>query len=154
MTVMSPGPIWPSRSARRWMGPVRVLLRTRRARRGHDAGAALRAVSRGGREAVGLRLRGRRVLLLLDPELAGELLAGHAKDTVKGPGQQRVREMLGDGLLTGEGAAHDRARRLVAPVFSPAGWPAIPGSSRGAREITWPRGRMASAGTCAPRWAR
>jgi cytochrome P450 len=112
MRVMTPG-------GRRWMGPARVLLRTRRARRDHDAGAALRAVARGGREAVGLRLRGRRVLVLLDPGLAGELLAGHAEDTVKGPGQQRVRGMLGDGLLTSEGANHDRARRLVAPAFSP-----------------------------------
>jgi cytochrome P450 len=112
MRVMTSG-------GRRLMGPARLLLRTRRARRNHDAGAALRAVARGGREAVGLRMRGRRVLLLLDPGLAGELLAGHAEDTVKGPGQQRVRRMLGDGLVTSEGAAHDRARRLVAPAFSP-----------------------------------
>ncbi len=69
----------------RWMGTTRVLLRTRRARRHRDAGAALRAVSRGGRAAVGLRLRGRRVLLVLDPELAGQLLSGHAASTAKGP---------------------------------------------------------------------
>jgi cytochrome P450 len=101
------------------MGGPRLLIRTRGARRHHDAGAALRAVARGGRDAVGLRIRGRHVLLLLEPRLAGELLAGHAADTVKGPGQQRVRHLLGDGLLTSEGEAHGRARRLVAPVFSP-----------------------------------
>ena len=50
-----------------------------------DAGAALRALARGGRDAVGLRLRGRRVLLVLDPDLAGELLSGHAASTAKGP---------------------------------------------------------------------
>jgi pentalenene oxygenase len=102
-----------------WMGQARVLLRTRRARRRGDAGAALRAVARGGGDAVGLRLRGRRVLLLLEPRLAGQLLAGHAAVTVKGPGQQRIRPVLGDGLLTSEGADHQRARRLVAPAFSP-----------------------------------
>ena len=102
-----------------WMGTARVLLRTRAARRRGDPGAALRAVARGGGDAVGLRLRGRRVLLLLEPGLAGDLLAGHAADTVKGPGQQRIQGLLGQGLLTSEGAAHDRARRLVAPAFSP-----------------------------------
>jgi cytochrome P450 len=104
---------------RRWMGPARVLLRTRRARWNHDPGAALRAVARGGQGAVGLRIRRRRVLLLLEPELARELLAGHAADTIKGPGLQRTRGVLGDGLLNSEGAAHNRARRLVAPAFSP-----------------------------------
>jgi cytochrome P450 len=103
----------------RWIGPARLLLRTRRARWDRDPGAALRAVARGGQGAVGLRIHRRRVLLLLDPELARELLAGHAADTIKGPGLQRTREVLGDGLLNSEGAAHDRARRLVAPAFSP-----------------------------------
>jgi cytochrome P450 len=106
-----------------WMGTARLLLRTRGARRDRDAGAALRAVARDaqrdGRAAVGLRLRGRRVLLVLDPALAAGLLAGHAASTVKGPGLQRARAMLGEGLLTSEGTAHDRARRLVAPAFSP-----------------------------------
>jgi cytochrome P450 len=101
------------------MGTVRVLLRTRRARRRRDAGAALRALARGRRDGVGLRLRGRRILLLLDPDLAGELLSGSAASTAKGPGLQQTRAVLGDGLLTSEGAAHDRARRLVAPAFSP-----------------------------------
>jgi len=104
---------------RHWLGTTRVLLRTHRARRRHDAGAALRALARGSQDAVGLRLRGRRVLLLLDPDLAGELLSGSAASTVKGPGLRLTRAMLGDGLLTSEGAAHDRARRLVAPAFSP-----------------------------------
>jgi cytochrome P450 len=101
------------------MGTARVLLRTRRARRRRDPGAALRALARGREDAVGLRIRGRHVLLVLDPGLAHELLAGHAADTVKGPGVQSTRSMLGDGLLSSEGAAHARARRLVAPAFSP-----------------------------------
>jgi cytochrome P450 len=110
-------------SEQRWMGTARVLLWTRRARRRHDAGAVLRALAgnaaRRGQDAVGLRMRGLRILLLLDPRLAGELLTGHAADTIKGPGLQRTRDILGDGLLTSEGAAHARARRLVAPAFAP-----------------------------------
>jgi len=105
--------------SRRWIGARRLLLRTRRAGRRQDAGAALRAVARGAGTAVGLRIRGQRIVLLLDPGLAGELLSGHAAETVKGPGTQRTRSLLGEGLLTSEGAAHDRARRLVAPAFSP-----------------------------------
>ena len=102
-----------------WLGGPRVLLRTRQARRNHDAGAALRALTRGADTAVGLRIRGRHILLLLTPELAGELLCGHAADTTKGPGVQLTRGLLGNGLLTSEGETHRRARRLVAPAFSP-----------------------------------
>ena len=127
------------------MGAGRLLLRTRRARRRQDAGAALRAVARGAGPAVGLRIRGRRIVLLLDPGLAAQLLSGHAAETVKGPGTQRTRSLLGEGLLTSEGAAHDRARRLVAPAFSPRRLEAYTGTfARCARDHTagWADGQQ------------
>ena len=102
-----------------WMGTARLLVRTRSARRAGDPGAVLRAVARGADTAVGGQLRGQRFLLLLDPALAGQLLADHAADTIKSPGLRRTRILLGDGLLTSEGDANRRARRLVAPAFSP-----------------------------------
>ena len=68
---------------------------------------------------MAIRIRGQSILLLLDPDLGTELLADYAVDTVKGPGTQLTRPLLGDGLLTSEGDAHRRARRLVAPAFSP-----------------------------------
>lgn len=103
----------------RWIGLPRVLLRTRHARRRGDPGAVLAALTRGETAGVGIRIRGRHILLLLHPALVGELLAGSAADTRKGPGLQRTRGLLGNGLLTSEGADHARARRLVAPAFSP-----------------------------------
>jgi cytochrome P450 len=95
------------------------MLRTRKARRVGDPAALLRSVARGNPPAVGARFRGRHLLLLVDPALVGELLIAHAGDTTKGPGMERTKHLLGNGLLTSEGADHRRARRLVAPAFSP-----------------------------------
>src|SRR6478672_11916643 len=97
----------------------RLWWRTRAVRRSGDIAALIRSVTAGGGHAVGLRVRGNRVLILIDPALAGALLVEHAPVTIKGPGVQLTRQLLGDGLLTSEGAPHDRARRLIAPAFSP-----------------------------------
>ncbi len=103
----------------RWMRLPQLWWRTREARRSGDIGGLIRSVTTGGGRAVGLRVRGNRVLILLDPALAGDLLVEHAPVTIKGPGVRLTRQLLGDGLLTSEGTPHDRARRLIAPAFSP-----------------------------------
>ena len=71
------------------------------------------------RSAVAIKVGRQRILLLLDPALVGQLLVEHAAVTTKGPGVQLTRQMLGNGLLTSEGKPHDRARKLIAPAFSP-----------------------------------
>jgi cytochrome P450 len=60
------------------------------------------------------------VLLVIEPALVRDLLIAHAADTTKGPRLQRIRPLLGDGLLTSEGETHRRLRRLIAPAFARA----------------------------------
>lgn len=103
----------------RWYGPARMFWLSRQVRRSEDFASMLRTVVRGQPNAVGVRIRGRHLLLVVDPALAGALLIEHAGATNKGPGMERTRHMLGNGLLTSEGDDHRRARRLVAPAFSP-----------------------------------
>jgi len=102
-----------------WRGPAWVAWRTRNARRAGDVGDVVRSIARGADTAVGIRVGRQRILLPLDPALVGRLLVEHAAETTKGPGVQLTRQMLGNGLLTSEGAPHDRARKLIAPAFSP-----------------------------------
>ncbi len=129
--------------ARHWIGPIRVARRTRAARRAGDVGGVVRAVATTGGNAVGIRIGRRRILLLLDPELVGRLLVEHAALTTKGPGVRLTRQMLGNGLLTSEGAPHDRARRLIAPAFAPR---RLAGYTRGFADLAreriagWPHG--------------
>jgi cytochrome P450 len=52
-------------------------------------------------------------------ELAHEVLARHDASFQKSAGIQFLRPLLGDGLLTAEGALHRRHRQLLAPAFAP-----------------------------------
>ena len=66
---------------------------------------------------VGLFLRG---LIVADPALAREVLVEQDDAFVKGVGLSLfARPLLGDGLLTSEGAVHLRQRRMIAPSFLP-----------------------------------
>ncbi len=105
--------------ANTWLGPARLLLRVRSLHPARDPGRTIQALARGVDGAVGVRLGGQRAILLVDPDLVRELFVDHAGQTMKGPGLQSTRPLLGDGLLTSEGEHHRRARRLVAPAFSP-----------------------------------
>ncbi|HEY0485198.1 MAG TPA: cytochrome P450 [Mycobacteriales bacterium] len=63
------------------------------------------------------RLGDEHAYLLFEPDLARALFAELGRSTTKGRGLERAREILGQGLLTSEGALHRRQRRLVQPAF-------------------------------------
>jgi cytochrome P450 len=63
------------------------------------------------------QLPGRRMWFLDDPALIDELLTAGGYDVVKGRGLQRMRRLLGEGLLTSDEPLHLRQRRLVQPAF-------------------------------------
>lgn len=71
-------------------------------------------------DAVVLRAAGQRVRLLAHPSAVHEVLAVHHAAFAKGPVLRRARTVLGEGLLTVDGPAHRRRRRLVSPAFSAA----------------------------------
>lgn len=52
-----------------------------------------------------------------EPELVREILVTKARSFVKSRGIERMRPLLGDGLLTSEEPLHLRQRRLVQPAF-------------------------------------
>jgi cytochrome P450 len=54
---------------------------------------------------------------LFEPDLVRALLVDAGRSTTKGRGLQRSKELLGEGLLTSEGALHRRQRRLIQPAF-------------------------------------
>jgi cytochrome P450 len=64
-----------------------------------------------------VRLGDEHVYLLFEPDLARALFAELGRSTTKGRGLERAREILGQGLLTSEGALHRQQRRLVQPAF-------------------------------------
>jgi cytochrome P450 len=66
---------------------------------------------------IGLR---RNVLLISDPDAISRVLVDNAANYRKSVQQQRrLRPALGEGLLTAEGDAWRRARRVAAPLFAP-----------------------------------
>jgi cytochrome P450 len=59
----------------------------------------------------------RHLYLLDDPHLIEELLVSRARDFVKGVGAQRLRLVMGEGLVTSEEPLHLRQRRMMQPAF-------------------------------------
>jgi cytochrome P450 len=68
-------------------------------------------------DVVHVRLGGERVFVLSDPRDIRDVLVTHQASFAKGRGLERARRLLGQGLLTSEGATHVRQRRLMQPAF-------------------------------------
>lgn len=63
------------------------------------------------------RLLGEHLYFLNSPDAILTVMHTHGKETIKGRGLQGAKALLGNGLLTSEGAVHLRQRRLVQPAF-------------------------------------
>jgi cytochrome P450 len=63
------------------------------------------------------RIGGEQLFLVNDPQLIKDILVTHQKNFTKSRGLERTKRLLGNGLLTSEGAVHLRQRRLMQPAF-------------------------------------
>ncbi len=64
-----------------------------------------------------LKLGGKPAYFLNHPDLIRDVLVTNNSKFIKGRALQRSKKLLGEGLLTSEGAAHLRRRRMIAPAF-------------------------------------
>ncbi|HEY7789567.1 MAG TPA: cytochrome P450 [Vicinamibacterales bacterium] len=104
MTPLPPGPsVWPS-----W----RNLLRLRR-----DPLTFLTSLARDYGDVAAFHVGPVPIILLSHPDDVRDMLVTREWNFVKGPGLERTKRLLGEGLLTSEGELHRRQRRLVQPAF-------------------------------------
>src|SRR3954470_3647746 len=82
-----------------------------------DRIGALARLARDYGDIVLFRLGTQAMALLNHPDYVEDVLVTRARLFKKGRALERARRLLGDGLLTAEGEAHLRQRRLVQPSF-------------------------------------
>ena len=63
------------------------------------------------------KLGGSNIVFINDPELIREILVTQASSFIKERTQNRMKILLGEGLITSEGEFHMRQRRIAAPAF-------------------------------------
>ena len=63
------------------------------------------------------RMAGEQLFLVNEPRLIRDILITHNRNFTKSRGLERSKRLLGEGLLTSEGAMHLRQRRLMQPAF-------------------------------------
>jgi cytochrome P450 len=68
-------------------------------------------------DIVHFRIGPQHVYVVLRADLVRQVLVTHQKSFKKGPGFERARIVLGNGLLTSEGDFHLRQRRMMQPAF-------------------------------------
>jgi cytochrome P450 len=68
-------------------------------------------------DLVSYRMGGEQIVLVSDPQAIKDILVTHNRNFLKSRGLERAKRILGQGLLTSEGALHLRQRRLMQPAF-------------------------------------
>jgi cytochrome P450 len=68
-------------------------------------------------DVAAFKMGSQRGFLISDPKLIHDMLITNAHKFVKGRALQRAKSLLGNGLLTAEGAFHLRQRRMIQPAF-------------------------------------
>ena len=98
-------------------GPPRSLLSTIVYRPGRDPLKFFSELARTYGDLVYVHMGGEQVFLVSDPALVRDVLVTNQRLFMKGRGLERAKRLLGEGLLTSEGAVHVRQRRLIQPAF-------------------------------------
>ena len=104
MTEIPPGPRW------RW--PGEMLVRSRR-----DPLGFLQMMSRRYGDLSSFRIGPQLIVIVNDPDLIKDVLVTNQRLFRKGHGTDRMKPLLGEGLLTTHGETHRRLRRFAQPAF-------------------------------------
>jgi cytochrome P450 len=99
-------------------GPPLGRIATIRAFQRDPIGLLERAASFG--DVSHLRTPRYPTFVLNHPDLVWDVLVSDHRSFHKGPTMDTARRVLGEGLLTAEGAYHRRQRRLIQPIFRPS----------------------------------
>ncbi|MDR1990727.1 MAG: cytochrome P450 [Acidobacteriaceae bacterium] len=98
-------------------GPPRSLLRLVLYGPGRDPLGFFGGLARQHGDIAHVFMAGEHVVLLNHPQYVKDVLVTDQRKFVKGRGLERAKRVLGQGLLTSEGATHLRQRRLMQPAF-------------------------------------
>jgi cytochrome P450 len=98
-------------------GPKQSILGSLVYLPGRDPIAFFNNLARTYGDIVSYRMAGEQMFFINDPQHIRDILVTHNKSFMKGRGLQRAKRLLGEGLLTSEGAIHLRQRRLMQPAF-------------------------------------
>ena len=76
-----------------------------------------RSMAREYGDVSSVRIGGQQVVMLTHPDDIRDVLVTHGRLFTKGRALERAKQLVGEGILTSEGALHLRQRRLVQPAF-------------------------------------
>ena len=98
-------------------GPKISLIGSLIYRPGRDPLAFFTNLARTYGDLVSYRMAGEHIFFVNDPQHIRDILVTHHRNFTKSRGLDRTKRLLGNGLLTSEGATHLRQRRLMQPAF-------------------------------------